>query len=125
MLLSSVGTGRMLDWDYRRVKDKIEKLREARRVERGDIEEKGMDSDEEGDIRDDFPIEKARLRTMPLYSFFFIAVTLGYGWCVQAKVSIAGPLILQFLRESRPYPCFLSALGMSCDVANHVWLARI
>ncbi|EIM87227.1 MFS general substrate transporter [Stereum hirsutum FP-91666 SS1] len=97
MLLSSVGTGRMLDWDYRRVKDKIEKLREARRVERGDIEEKGMDSDEEGDIRDDFPIEKARLRTMPLYSFFFIAVTLGYGWCVQAKVSIAGPLILQFL----------------------------
>lgn len=106
MLLSSVGTGRMLDWDYRRVRGKLEKRREAKRVERGDPEDKvdEKDSDEEGDIRDDFPIEMARLRTMPLYSFFFIAVTLGYGWCVQAKVSIAGPLILQFLRKSRPYP---------------------
>ncbi|EIM87229.1 MFS general substrate transporter [Stereum hirsutum FP-91666 SS1] len=99
MLASSVGTGRMLDWDYRRMRDRIIKEREAKRREGGLSDKKNANAERDGGINfiDDFPIELARLRTMPVFSFFFIVVLLGYGWCIQAKVSIAVPLIMQFL----------------------------
>lgn len=95
----------MLDWDYRRIRDKMMREREGKGREGGFSDKKdvaGIDVEKGGDINfiDDFPIEMARLRTMPVYSFFFISVLLGYGWCIQAKVSIAGPLIMQFLSKS-------------------------
>lgn len=92
MLFSAVGTGKLLDRDYQLVKDRI--LREMR-----------VDPEKKEDVKavfaeGKFPIERARLRTTPIYSFLFIACVLGYGWCLQAKVNIAGPLILQFISAS-------------------------
>lgn len=89
MLFSAVGTGKLLDRDYQLVKGRI--LREMR-----------VDPEKKEDVEavfaeGKFPIERARLRTTPIYSFLFIACVLGYGWCLQAKVNIAGPLILQFI----------------------------
>lgn len=60
------------------------------------VEARGRDVD----FVENFPIEMARLRTIPVYSFFFVVVLLEYGWCVQAKVNISGPLIMQFLSKS-------------------------
>lgn len=95
----------MLDWDYRRIRDQMMEEREKKGGEGGLTDKKAAATthgEKDGDINfiDGFPIEMARLRTMPVYSFFFISVLLGYGWCIQAKVSIAGPLIMQFLSKS-------------------------
>ncbi|KAK0500560.1 major facilitator superfamily domain-containing protein [Armillaria luteobubalina] len=46
-------------------------------------------------IDDNFPIEKARLRLVPLSMLIFAACCAGYGWCVQKRVNLSGPLLLQ------------------------------
>jgi len=50
-----------------------------------------------GDDIQKFPIEKARLRTVWLYIVVSATSTLGYGWTLQARTSIAAPLVMQFL----------------------------
>ncbi|KAH9996022.1 major facilitator superfamily domain-containing protein [Russula vinacea] len=44
-----------------------------------------------------FPIEKARLQMLPWVVFVYTACVIGYGWALQSKVTIAVPLILQFM----------------------------
>lgn len=69
--------------------------------------EKGVDEgaedaagrDRDGNIDPSFPIERARLRTIPTSLGIYIACLVGYGWCLQAKVNIAGPLVLQIISE--------------------------
>ena len=57
--------------------------------------------DEDAVTRDEhFPLEYARLRTMPAYFAIFVVVAIGYGWCLQAKVSLAGPLVLEVISKS-------------------------
>ena len=48
-------------------------------------------------------IEKARLRLMPVYLATFVAMCIVYGWLLDAKVNIAGPLIIQIVCEFRPF----------------------
>jgi hypothetical protein len=93
MLFGSFITGMCLDRDYRIIKNRMIKEAEA------DTENKMSPEDVTKEAN--FPIEKARLRTMPFYYVLFIASCAGYGWCLQHKVSIAGPLLLQFIRRSR------------------------
>ncbi|EMD41894.1 hypothetical protein CERSUDRAFT_102285 [Gelatoporia subvermispora B] len=90
MLLGGVITGKLLDLDYRRIK-------------RG-MPEQSTDEDNAEKARsravaqeEDFPLEKARLRTMPIYFVIYVASCIGYGWCLDAGVSIAGPLVLLFI----------------------------
>ena len=71
MILGSTFTGKLLDWEYKRAKAR-------------------MQNDEI------FCIEHARLRTMPAHLGVFVALTLGWGWSLQRGVSIAVPLVLQF-----------------------------
>ncbi len=92
-LLGGVVNGEMLDWDYRRVKQNL-----VRKLEQ-DPEKKI--SPEDVTKEEHFPIEYARLRLMPIIFVIFAAACAGYGWCLQAKVSLAGPLILQFISEHR------------------------
>ncbi|KAJ7034033.1 MFS general substrate transporter [Mycena alexandri] len=80
MLIGSAGSGKLLDWDYQRVKRSI--LAET-------SEKSGK-----GKHNDAFPIEQARMRLMPTLVAFYIASCTGYGWCIEKKVSLAGPLIL-------------------------------
>jgi len=45
-----------------------------------------------------FPLERARLRLLPFFVFFLLASSCaGYGWAIQRQISIACPLILQFI----------------------------
>jgi len=90
MLIGGVVTGRFLDWDYNRIKQKM-----IERAMSGDNAEKMRPEDVTRE--ESFPIEKARLRTMPIYFVIYVASCVGYGWCLDAKVSIAGPLILLFI----------------------------
>ncbi|KAJ7671742.1 major facilitator superfamily domain-containing protein [Mycena rosella] len=83
MVVGSLFCGKMLDWDYQRV--------------RRSMLAQGQGDNEKTEKTDDaFPIEKARLRLVPALLAVFIALCIGYGWCIDRRTNIAGPLILLF-----------------------------
>ncbi|KAF5392745.1 hypothetical protein D9757_000816 [Collybiopsis confluens] len=88
MFAGSLSSGIILDWEFRRVQTEVDKKRKAE----GASSEKKM-----GRYDADYPIEKARLRLLPLFMVFFIGSTIGYGWCIERQVNISGPLIFQFI----------------------------
>lgn len=93
MIFGSLFTGKLLDRDYRTIKNQM-----VRRFEELDGE-KEMRA-EEITNEEHFPIERARLRTMPIYLVLFSVSTIGYGWCLHANVNIAVPLILHIISRS-------------------------
>lgn len=70
MIIGSTLTGKMLDWEYARIKARC---------------------------GDNFTIEHARLRIMPFYLSLFIVCVIAWGWTIQATAHIAVPLILGVL----------------------------
>jgi MFS family permease len=103
MIFGSVVTGRLMDRDYSVTREKMvqERMRDTEK------------SSEEAEVRkevvreENFPIEVARLRSSPIYLTILTACVVGYGWCLEKRVSIAGPLILQFISESSTMPASL------------------
>jgi len=88
MVFGTMINGKLLDRDYQTIKKSI--------ILKAETEKKGVTF--EDIVREDkFPIEKARLRSASIYATLFIACNVGYGWCIQAKVSLAGPLLLQII----------------------------
>ena len=90
-MISTVLSGRMLDWQYRVYKKRYEntigdseKLKEVRNL---------RDDDE-------FPIEKARLNLQFYFVVVYSALVIAYGWVIQSDVSLAAPLVFQFLGKS-------------------------
>ncbi|KAF1844623.1 MFS general substrate transporter [Cucurbitaria berberidis CBS 394.84] len=67
MIIGSTMTGKMLDWEYARIKANAD---------------------------DKFTIEYARLRIMPFYLILFVICVVAWGWTIQAKAHMAVPLIL-------------------------------
>ncbi|EJD03623.1 MFS general substrate transporter [Fomitiporia mediterranea MF3/22] len=94
-IFGTVTAGRLLDWQFRRVKRKFEASQKH-------DSEKNRDSAETRDVAsslsayDNFPLEKACLQTQHVWIVLFSICTIGYGWSLQSKTSIAVPLILQF-----------------------------
>ncbi|THH09616.1 hypothetical protein EW145_g1904 [Phellinidium pouzarii] len=90
---ATVLTGKLLDWQYMRVKTKFENTRKA------DLEKHSGSLDDEysTSTHDDFPIEEATLQTQYIWILIFSGSCIGYGWCVQSGTSIAGPLVLHFI----------------------------
>ncbi|KAG0701799.1 major facilitator superfamily domain-containing protein [Suillus ampliporus] len=89
MTFGTVLSGKVLDADYRRIKASLVKKAEAdpeKRVRPEDVTKE-----------ENFPIEKARLRTVPIWTAIFVATCAGYGWALERKVNIAIPLLLQFI----------------------------
>jgi len=80
MAVGSAFTGKILDWEYRNFKKRLIRL----------TDEKENDYPEGLD----FPIEKARLRLLPFFLLLYVAACIGYGWCVDKKVNLAGPVVL-------------------------------
>jgi hypothetical protein len=89
MILGSILIGKFLDRDYARIANQMKKAAAA------DPEKKILPEDVTKE--ENFPIERARLRTMPAYLLVFVAFCIGHGWCIDRKVNIAGPLILQIV----------------------------
>lgn len=93
---SMIGTllsGKMLDIDYRRVKEKYD--RQPTIVEMGDYSSTRSTTD----YKDDFPLERARLRLVPILAIVqCLSITL-FGWTIRYPdlIPIAIPIISTFI----------------------------
>lgn len=87
MLVGTTLSGKLMDAHYQKIKES--------RVSQAQTEpKKSIDSDA---CAESFPIERARLQLMPYLVAVFTSCVIGYGWSLQAKTSIAVPLVLQFI----------------------------
>ncbi|KAI8943381.1 hypothetical protein NX059_001394 [Plenodomus lindquistii] len=67
MIIGSTMTGKILDWEYARIKERT---------------------------GENFTIEYARLRLAPFNLLLFVICVIGWGWTIQSRVHMAVPLIL-------------------------------
>lgn len=81
LILGAIINGRLLDFDYRRARDKFTRS----------SQDKAMN----GHMHDTFPLESVRLQWSPYFVIMYAACVVGWGWCVEKSVLLAGPLILQ------------------------------
>ncbi|KAJ8519675.1 hypothetical protein ONZ45_g3423 [Pleurotus djamor] len=98
--IGTVATGRLLDKEYQSIKRDLVRNAIANRpidAKVVDVRVLGDDKTVAAEVTKDenFPIEKARLRTVPYFLALYVGCVMGYGWCLQKRVSIAGPLVLQ------------------------------
>ncbi|KAI0782355.1 MFS general substrate transporter [Irpex lacteus] len=89
MAIGSIFGGKVLDKDYRRIKSSLEE--KARNDPESKIRPEDVTKEE------NFPVEYARLRIVPLSFAAYIAASIAYGWCLDKRVNIAGPLIFQII----------------------------
>lgn len=82
MIIGGSFTGKLLDWDYTRIKRKT------------GLDEHSLD----------FPKEYARLRIMPVYVAFFVVALIGWGWCIETRVNMAVPMVLQVVCKDTSLP---------------------
>ncbi|KAJ7162193.1 MFS general substrate transporter [Mycena filopes] len=90
MIIGSPSGGKLLDWDYQRVRRSLQQPT-------GVDEKKGLPDDSLVPsvpacqyLRD----PQARMRLLPAFLTVFVALCIGYGWCIEKRTSIAAPLIL-------------------------------
>ncbi|CAE6487842.1 unnamed protein product [Rhizoctonia solani] len=107
--LGSVVIGRVLDYDWRKMEERV--ISGASNQVEGEENkaEKGVhtathyhDSQKEKSAtakleKQDLPIEHTRLKRAPILFALLISASIGYGWSVQQKAHIAVPLVLQFI----------------------------
>ncbi|RDW77888.1 MFS general substrate transporter-62 [Coleophoma crateriformis] len=90
-MVGTLITGKILDIDYRRLKTKY-----ATPSPESDIEV-GNNIPDSSSTDSGFPLEKARLRLVPIFSFLqCISITV-FGWTIQQHVHIAVPIICTFI----------------------------
>lgn len=95
MIVGSISTGKVLDRDYQMIKKQLIDVRSRDHPE-GNA---GLDVEKEVVKEENYPIERARLRSMPIYLVFFAATTISYGWAIHQGAHISIPLILLFVGE--------------------------
>lgn len=95
-MISSVVTGRLLNWQYR--KDRVIWEQKQRR-KREAAKMKDVDSPWTAEEEDTFRIELTRVRWAMSFTISGIAFTIGYGWALDKSVNLAVPLIFQFFGE--------------------------
>lgn len=108
MLIGSTVNGKLLDFDYARIKKK---------------HNAGTSDQLAGEYDADFPIEFARLRMVPWLVLVFVGCVIGWGWCIGFRSHIAVPLVLQVICKfsSSPSVIFtkLIALHSGMDIDCH------
>lgn len=90
-IIGGLITGKLLDRDYRKVKERI--LLEASTDTENQVSAEQVASDE------NFPIEQARMRKIPFHLIVYSVCCAGYGWCLEKNVNMAAPLVLQIVCE--------------------------
>jgi hypothetical protein len=91
MSVGSLLSGRALDSYYRKIRDDL--ISQARIDSEKHVDPEAIEKDPS------FPIEKARLQILPWVVFVYTICVIGYGWALQSRVTIAVPLILQFISK--------------------------
>ncbi|RDW85271.1 MFS general substrate transporter-18 [Coleophoma cylindrospora] len=90
-MVGTLITGKILDIDYRRLKAKYTSPSPGSDIEVGNNIPNSPSTDS------GFPLEKARLRLVPIFSFLqCISITI-FGWTIQRHVHIAVPIICTFI----------------------------
>ncbi|KAI0068153.1 MFS general substrate transporter [Artomyces pyxidatus] len=90
MLLGTLFSGKLLNRDYVAIREQLVRKAQGDSEKLSAVDVQAIEKDVS------FPIEKARMRSVPTYTAIFSACVIGYGWCLESKVSIAVPLVLQF-----------------------------
>ncbi|KAI0257007.1 MFS general substrate transporter [Lactifluus subvellereus] len=90
MFIGTSVSGKFLNSHYRKVRDDLTR---RTRID----SEKGVDPEALGEEQASFPIERARLQGVQYVVVVYATCVIGYGWSLQSRVSIAVPLILQFI----------------------------
>ena len=98
---SMIGTlviGKVLDVEYRRVKATHHRGISAAEGST-DSSPSSAAAEDDNDAEDDFPLEKARLRLMPIFAICQCLAIIVFGWTIQFphKVSIAVPIASTFV----------------------------
>ncbi|KAH8659830.1 major facilitator superfamily domain-containing protein [Xylariales sp. PMI_506] len=93
-MIGTLITGKILDKDYRRVKTAYET-----QIDQNNLESGGHVSTPGASSEDNFPIERARLRLVPIFSLVQCLSILLFGWCIAypERVPIAIPIISTFI----------------------------
>lgn len=93
-MIGTTVTGQILDKDYRRVKAKYEARSAQSAVECGNVSSLSTIN-----LQDHFPLEKARLRLVPIFSIFQCLSIILFGWTIQysSRIPIAVPIISTFI----------------------------
>ncbi|KAF8207964.1 MFS general substrate transporter [Mycena galopus ATCC 62051] len=95
MLIGSASSGKVLDWDYQRIKRGM--VSESETVSESESEAESQQTKTTKEPQDDsFPIEKARMRFVPILLVCCVASTVAYGWCIERRVNLAAPLVFLF-----------------------------
>ncbi|KAL4756242.1 putative MFS multidrug transporter [Aspergillus foveolatus] len=92
-MVGTLITGKILDADYRRVKAKYDASFES------DPEQRTSQAPSQLEREENFPLEKARLRLIPIFSLAQCLSILLFGWTIQYanKVHIAVPIVSTFI----------------------------
>ncbi|GAA6044652.1 hypothetical protein JCM8097_003129 [Rhodosporidiobolus ruineniae] len=93
-LLASFVNGPRMTADYKAVKKQVER---RRREEGVTAEEEEAERLKDQNDLSSFPIEHARLRSLPVWFVALVASTIAYGWLVDKGVHLSAPLIMQFI----------------------------
>ncbi|GAA5840005.1 hypothetical protein JCM11251_006585 [Rhodosporidiobolus azoricus] len=93
-IVASFVSGPRMTADYKIVKDQVEK---KRREEGFSAEEEEAERNKDLNDLSAFPIEHARLRSMPIWLTAQVASTIVYGWLLDKGVHLSAPLIMQFI----------------------------
>lgn len=80
-IISAFASGKIADWVYRQERTKWE----ATMVK--------VDGKIDPEDEHSFHIEYARLKLAYVYAAMLVLSSIGYGWCIDKQVSIAGPLV--------------------------------
>ncbi|KAJ5993865.1 hypothetical protein N7451_009589 [Penicillium sp. IBT 35674x] len=88
-MVGTLITGKILDMDYRKIKTEFE-ARSAANIE---ASRDGLHTTEQ----EDFPLEKARLRLIPVFAVLQCLSLILFGWTIQYSVHIGVPIISTFI----------------------------
>jgi hypothetical protein len=109
MFIGTSLSGKLLDAHYRKIRDDL--VHQARTNSEKGADPKAIENDPS------FPIEQARLHTLPYIMFVYAACVVGYGWALQSGVNIAVPLIMQIISKFFVPVSYLQF--MLHDLASH------
>jgi len=94
-IVSSFWVGKLIDYQYKKERTAWEQQKRQSRVDAGQEKSDAPFSAEE---ECEFPIEHARLTWAMRSTAVLVAFTVGFGWALEKKVSLAVPLIFSFIQ---------------------------
>jgi multidrug resistance protein len=90
-MIGTLVTGKILDLDYRRVKEKFDAQSSSDQVTGEGLQRRNTEREKH------FPLERARLRLVPIFSIAQCLSMLLFGWTINYSVHIAVPIVSTFI----------------------------